>query len=54
MTYHNFFTSIPGSRRRSKSAGSTEQDDHKDIRIRAEVRAMGKSSYPEVNYGDRP
>jgi hypothetical protein len=53
-THHDFLTGIPGSRRRSQSARSTEQDDHEDIRIRAEVRATGKSSYPKVNYGDRP
>jgi hypothetical protein len=53
-THHDFLASIPGSRRRSKSAGSTEQDDNENIRIREEVRATGKSSYLEVNYGDRP
>jgi hypothetical protein len=53
-THHDFLTSIPGSRRRSKSAGTTQQDDHENIRIRAEVWATGKSSYLEVNYGDRP
>jgi hypothetical protein len=53
-THHGFLTSIPGSRRRSKSAGTIEQDDHEDIRIHAEIRATDKGSYLEVNYGDRP
>jgi hypothetical protein len=53
-THHDFLTSVPGSWRRSKSAGTAQQDDHEDIRIRTEVWTTGKGSYLEVNYGDRP
>jgi hypothetical protein len=41
-THHGFLTSIPGSRRRSKSARPTEQDDHEDIRIRDSVQKYGQ------------
>jgi hypothetical protein len=49
-----FLQAFLGSRWRSKSARPTEQDDHEDIRIRAEVWATDKGSYPEVNHGDLP